>query len=236
MTGPGFRSVPLPPPVELAVVDLAGTTVSDAGVVDAAFAEALERTGPTAEADPAGAVRRAMGRSKLEVFTELYGGDPARAAAANAAFEAAYHRALGAGAVTPLPGAVEALAALRAGGVRVCLTTGFSPATRRAVLDAVGWSDACDLALSPADAGRGRPWPDLVLTAVVRLAVSDVRAVAVAGDTANDLWAGWRAGAGLVAGVLGGAHGPDELAAAPHTHLLGSVAELPEAVFAAGAT
>jgi phosphoglycolate phosphatase-like HAD superfamily hydrolase len=51
--------------------------------------------------------------------------------------------------------------------------------------------------------------------------------VAVVGDTANDLWSGWRAGAAVVAGVLTGAHDRPQLEAAPHTHLLASVADLP---------
>ena len=107
-----------------------------------------------------------------------------------------------------LPGAAEAIAALRVAGIKVCLTTGFSAATRDAVLDAVGWRDTIDLALTPEESagGRGRPHPDMILTAVLRLGVTDVRAVAVAGDTANDLWAGWHAGASVVAGVLTGAH------------------------------
>ena len=39
--------------------------------------------------------------------------------------------------------------------------------------------------------------------------------------------AGTRSGASVVAGVLTGAHTAEELADAPHTHLLGSIAELP---------
>ena len=61
------------------------------------------------------------------------------------------------------------------------------------------------------------------------LGVDDVRSLAVAGDTANDLLAGWRAGAGVVAGVLTGAHGRAELEAAPHTHILDGIADLPAA-------
>jgi len=67
---------------------------------------------------------------------------------------------------------------------------------------------------------------------MLRLGGDDVRALAVAGDTADDLWSGHRAGAGVVAGVLSGAHDRDTLAAAPHTHLLGSVAELPALLLA----
>jgi phosphoglycolate phosphatase-like HAD superfamily hydrolase len=50
----------------------------------------------------------------------------------------------------------------------------------------------------------------------------------VVGDTASDLLAGSRSGASLVIGVLSGAHARAELARAPHTHLIESVADLPE--------
>jgi phosphoglycolate phosphatase-like HAD superfamily hydrolase len=66
----------------------------------------------------------------------------------------------------------------------------------------------------------------MILTAVIRLGIEDVRQVAVAGDTASDLLSGWRAGAGMVAGVLTGAHGRAEFGAVPHTHILESVADL----------
>src|SRR5213076_3337207 len=62
-----------------------------------------------------------------------------------------------------------------------------------------------DLALSPADAGRGRPWPDMPLTALLRLRGGGVSELAVAGDTASDIESGRRAGAAIVAGVLTGA-------------------------------
>jgi phosphoglycolate phosphatase len=215
--------------IRLAALDMAGTTVSDDGVVERAFRRALDAVGGAGDSpvgDPDAFVIMTMGQSKISVFTELFGGDERKAGRANQAFEAAYDGAVDRGEIAPLPGAQETMAALRAGGVRVCLTTGFAPATRRRILDALGWTDAVDLALSPADAGRGRPWPDMILTAVLRLEIEDVRQVAVVGDTASDLLAGWRAGAGIVAGVLTGAHGRAELEAVPHTHILGSVADL----------
>jgi phosphoglycolate phosphatase-like HAD superfamily hydrolase len=66
----------------------------------------------------------------------------------------------------------------------------------------------------------------MILTAVIRLGIDDVRQVAVAGDTTSDLLSGWRAGAGIVAGVLTGAHGRAEFESVPHTHILESVADL----------
>ena len=79
-------------------------------------------------------------------------------------------------------------------------------------MDALGWRTEVDLALSPADVGRGRPAPDLVLGAMARLGVDDPGAVAVVGDTVSDLEAGHAAGAGAVVGVLSGAHDAAALA------------------------
>jgi len=216
--------------IALAVLDLAGTTVRDDGAVEGAFVAALETVGagPSSDGfdDRLGYLRETMGRSKIEVFGALLG-DDAVARRANDAFETAYGERVTAGVIEPLPGAEAAMARLRDAGVRVCVTTGFSAATLAALLDALDWRDRVDLALTPGPGIRGRPHPDLVLAAVLRLEVEDVRAVAVAGDTASDLLAGTRAGAGIVAGVLTGAHGREQLGAAPHTHLLDSIADFP---------
>jgi phosphonatase-like hydrolase len=204
--------------------------VADEGAVEEAFQSALDAVGLVAGDlmdDPGAYIRRTMGQSKIVVFTELLGGDRHRAERANTAFEAAFDQAVDRGEVTALPGAEEAFATLRDAGVRICLTTGFSPATRDRIIDTLDWAGRIDLALSPADAGRGRPWPDMILTAVLRLRIDDVAEVAVAGDTASDLLAGTRSGASVVAGVLTGAHTAEELGDAPHTHLIDSVAELP---------
>jgi phosphonatase-like hydrolase len=214
----------------LVALDMAGTTVADGGAVGEAFQRALDVVGLTAgdlTEDPAAYVRRTMGQSKITVFTELLGGDRHRAEQANAAFEVAFDQAVDRGEVAPVPGAEAALESLRRAGMRICLTTGFSPATRDRIIAALQWEGAIDLALSPADAGRGRPWPDMILTAVLRLRIDDVAEVAVVGDTTSDLLAGSRSGASSVIGVLSGAHSREELSRAPHTHLIPSVADLP---------
>jgi phosphonatase-like hydrolase len=220
-------------PIRLVALDMAGTTVADGGAVEEAFQRALDVVGLTAgdlTEDPAAYVRRTMGQSKITVFTELLGGDRHRAEQANAAFELAFDHAVDRGEVSAIAGAEATLAVLREAGVRTCLTTGFSPATRDRIVAALGWEGAVDLTLSPADAGRGRPWPDMILTAVIRLHIDDVAQVAVVGDTSSDLLAGTRSGASLVAGVLTGAHTRHELGTAPHTHILDSVADLPDLV------
>jgi phosphoglycolate phosphatase len=226
------RPVPGPHDVglELVCLDLAGTTVADDGLVERAFDTALGHVG-IGPGDPRraqmdGVVRATMGSSKIEVFRALFGEED-RARAANSAFEEAYDELVRRGEVKPLPGAETTMGALRAAGLKVALTTGFSVRTRQLLIAALGWGGTGDLALSPEDAGRGRPYPDLVLTAVLRLEVTDVRAVAVAGDTAADMLSGRRAGASWVVGVETGADDRRRLLASGATHVVASVAALP---------
>ncbi|MFG1670685.1 phosphonatase-like hydrolase [Streptomyces sp. Y7] len=216
----------------LVVLDMAGTTVADGGLVERAFAAAAGELGVEPgtpdHADKLAYVRATMGESKISVFRHLFG-DEERAQRANAAFEKAYGELVDGGLVAPIPGAREAIEELQAGGRSVVLSTGFARVTQDAILGALGWRDLVPLTLCPADAGgRGRPYPDMVLTALLRTAAADdVREIAVVGDTSYDMLSGVRAGAGLVAGVLTGAHRADALRAAGATHVLDSVAQLP---------
>jgi phosphoglycolate phosphatase len=215
--------------IALAVLDMAGTTVTDDGLVIRAFDEAATAVGLPADGDEREAARRyvldTMGQSKIEVFRALFGSED-RAQEANVAFENAYEKHID-DEVTPIPGAAEAMSQLRSSGVKVALTTGFSPSTQQRLLSALGWQDIADLTLAPGDGCRGRPYPDLVLTAVLRAGVDDVAQVAVLGDTASDVLSGLRAGASIVAGALTGAHDEETLRAAGATHVIASVAEFP---------
>ncbi|MFF7502388.1 phosphonatase-like hydrolase [Streptomyces lavendulae] len=218
--------------LNLIVLDMAGTTVADDGIVERAFEHAAGRLGvEPGSADHAAKlqyVRDTMGESKISVFRHLFGTEEL-ARRANSAFEQAYAELVDGGLVAPLPGARETIEKLRADGRTVVLTTGFARVTQDAILDALGWRDLADLTLCPADAGgRGRPYPDMVLTAFLRTgAVADVRHTVVAGDTVYDVLSGNRAGAGIVAGVLTGAHDRAALTGAGATHVLAGIAELP---------
>ncbi|WP_327252915.1 phosphonatase-like hydrolase [Streptomyces sp. NBC_01244] len=216
----------------LIVLDMAGTTVADGGLVERAFERAAERLGvEPGSADHAAKlqyVRDTMGESKISVFRHLFGAEDL-ARRANSAFEEAYGELVDGGLIAPIPGAREAIEKLRADGRTVALTTGFARVTQDAILDALGWQDLADLTLCPADAGgRGRPYPDMVLAAFLRTgAVADVRDAVVAGDTSYDMLSGVRSGAGIVAGVLTGAHDRAALTEHGATHVLASIAELP---------
>ena len=213
----------------LVCLDMAGTTVRDDGLVERAFTAAVGALGVAPETERyrtmIAIVRETMGQSKIQVFLRLFG-SPEAAHQANAAFEAAYADLVRDGAVTALPGAADVLATLRAGGLRVALTTGFARATQESIVDALGWRDAVDLLVCPSGALRGRPYPDMVVHAARTLG-GDLGDVVVVGDTPSDIASGTSAGAGLVLGVLTGSFDAPALAEAGANGVLDSVADLP---------
>ncbi len=219
--------------IELAVIDMAGTTVADDGLVVRSFevaatAAGLPETGPERE-HARQYVLDTMGQSKIVVFRALFGTEEL-AQRANAAFEAAYSGLIDDGAAEPIDGAAEAITKLRDAGVKVALTTGFSGTTQEKLLAALGWQSLADLVLAPGDGVRGRPYPDLILTALMRLDVDGVANVASLGDTSNDVDSALRAGCAIAAGTLTGAHDEQQLRAAGATHVVNDVTEFADLI------
>lgn len=215
---------------ELLVSDLAGTVMREEGAVIAAYERTLTDHGIGYTLDDLHARR---GASKRAVFRELAArtraSDEASALAdrALATFEAALHTEYVSGPVQEIEGATEALRTLRARGVKLALTSGFTRDLVGVLVNRLGWREYFDLTLGAEDAPMGRPAPFLIYRAMMELGVQSVRRVAVVGDTVLDLDAGSNARAGWVIGVLSGAHDLPTLGATPHTHLLPSIAAVP---------
>ena len=215
--------------LELAVLDMAGTTVNENGCVERAFVAGVLHVG--AGTPDAQALHAMRGRSKRDVFAALLP-TPEQAAEAHAEFVRYLLEAVRKGELQACTGAETTLRTLRASGVRVCLITGFDAEVQRALMEHLGWTSLVDLALSPGGRIRGRPAPDLIFEAMLQLQPTGVQSVLVAGDTTNDLLSGYRAGVGTLVGVLGGAHSRAELASAPHTHLADGIGQLLTAIAA----
>lgn len=217
--------------IGLVVFDMAGTTVEDKGLVEQSFLAADRHAGlsktDAQRQEMLRYVAETMGQSKIVVFRHLSGGDEEQAQAANKEFERCYARLVEDGKCSPIPGAEAVMTGLRERGVKTALTTGFAAATQSAIISALGWQGLTDVVLCP-DAGiRGRPYPDLPLTALIRTQTTSVRSMIVVGDTSSDVISGLRAGARASIGVLTGAHNAAQLTAAGATHVLSSVADLP---------
>jgi phosphonatase-like hydrolase len=210
----------------LACIDMAGTCITDEGLVLSAFERALGRLGVPADATAMEYVRRTMGQSKIEVFTALLG-EAELGRECTVAFEEEY--AANAHAAALIPGTRETFTALRAAGCAIYLTTGFSALTRDLLITGLGLADLIDGALSPQDTafGRGRPHADMIWTAVMATGTSAMSEVLVAGDTTSDMESGHRSGARHVIGVLTGTHDRTALSSAGATVVVDSIADIP---------
>ena len=220
-------------PIQLAVVDMAGTTVMDDGLVVNAFEAAATAVGVPESGPERERARQyvldTMGQSKISVFRALFGSEEL-AQQANAAFERAYEQLIDEGKAAPIAGATDAISRLRENGIRVALTTGFSGTTQEKLLAALGWQSLADLVLAPGDGVRGRPYPDLILTALMRLEADSVFNVAALGDTTSDIESALRAGVAIAAGTLTGAHDDRQLRDAGATHVVGSITDFAELI------
>jgi phosphoglycolate phosphatase-like HAD superfamily hydrolase len=116
---------------------------------------------------------------------------------------------------------------LQDAGVTVAFTTGLASSAAEAVLHALGWDDRAGIVRIPADSGRGYPFPDLPLTAVLRSGATSVGSMVVVGTTASVMAAGIAAGAGLVVGLLTGPDDEETLSDSGADAVIGSIAELP---------
>lgn len=219
-------------PPELVVLDMAGTTIDEGLQVYRVLEETVIAHGGTPSAAD---IARWHGSAKHEALRALLtpsGGAPLGDEALNpvvADFRTRLSAAYAAQPPRPLPGVPEALAELRAAGIKVALNTGFDRDIVDSLLAALGWEGEAvvDAVVCGSDVPTGRPAPFMIFTAMQRLGVTDVRRVLVAGDTPRDLEAGANSGAAYVVGVLSGAGDAVELGGHRHTHLLPSVAALP---------
>jgi phosphonatase-like hydrolase len=106
-------------------------------------------------------------------------------------------------------------------------TTGFYREISDLILEKTGWQNVFAANISSTDVRQGRPAPFMIFRAMEATGVQDVRQVINVGDTPLDLQSGHNAGVRGVVGVLTGQYDRESLQRAPHTHIIGSIAELP---------
>ena len=219
--------------IGLVAFDVAGTTVTDEGLVISAFQRAFADAEPQLWSTDSERLTQyaldTMGQSKIEVFTAITG-DLHRAEEAVKAFEKAYFAAVREQGVKEIPGAGMVLAELKDRGLLLSLNTGFSREILDLIVDQLGWRTLVDFTITPQEAGAGRPSARMLQSTAEALSVSDPAAVVIVGDTMADMQAGEAFGAAQRIGVLTGTHGESELRTAGATSVINSVALLPSLI------
>src|SRR3984885_329831 len=217
------------PPISLVCFDLTSIVI-DGSIVERAFAEAIATQGIVAGTQDyaRSMVRfdRSQGQAPAAVLRDLFDGDEPRAQAASLAFERSFRATAQRFGLDVPVDVADAMGKTAGSGAKICLLTMLS---RRSCGELLGLLHAADLVLCGDDAPRGFPWPDPVLTAMLRLGAADVREVAVVSATPDGVLSGYRAGARILVG-LGSGRRAAALFEAGATHVLDSIAALPALV------
>ena len=225
------------PAVSLVCCDLANIAI-DGSIVERAFAEAIATQGIVAGTQDY--VRsmvkfdRAKGRPPVDVLYELFEGDEPRAQAASLAFDRSFRAAAERFGVGLPPDLVAVLGKIAGSGAKICLISALPRGASGEMLARLCRAGVADHALCADDSPRGFPWPDPVLTAMLRLGAGDVREVAVISATESGMQAGYRAGARIVAGIGEGSRRVTALRQAGATHMVGAIEALPDLVIGGG--
>ena len=217
-------------PLRLAVLDVGGTLIEDHGEVPNAMHDAFARQGLDVTFPEIGNWRGASKRGMVRHFVELR----ARPAADRekltetiyADFSDAVNKAYRG--VRPIAGAEEAVKLMKSRGLIVATSTGFDRQQCDMIFGRLNWRDLFAASITSDDVVDGRPSPFMLFHAMEATHVDGVDEVAAAGDTPLDLQAATNAGLRGVIGVTSGAATAERLRQERHTHILGSVAELPE--------
>lgn len=218
--------------IRLVVFDIAGTIIEDHGEVIRAFVNALNENGiPFVEDE----LKKWKGASKREVIRHFVEQVEPNVDVEQKV-ETSYRRFRSelekcyTEKVVPITGAVETFRWCRDHDILLATTTGFYREISDLILNQTGWRDFFTANISSSDVPQGRPAPYMIFRAMEATGVQNVKEVVNIGDTPLDLQSGSNAGVAGVVGVLSGEHGRESLEREPHTHIVNSVAELPQLI------
>lgn len=220
--------------IALAVFDIAGTTVSDAGNINECFRTAFAESG--IDVDPA-EVDQIMGYRKIDavkIIVEKFG---KQAVSENEVLINKIHDRFNDLMVTfyqetknlnPLPYAEEIFKWLQEKNIKVALNTGFTRVITDALLTSIGWNKHpfINKIVCSDEVAEGRPAPYMIEYLMKEINISDPAEVVKIGDTEVDVREGRNAHCGLVIAVTTGAYNKEQLKQYNPDFIIDSLMEL----------
>lgn len=214
--------------IQLAIFDMAGTTIDERDEVYRILREAAEREGAIFSDET---FQHYMGTEKHWAIGKLLaegGIEPTEEIHERAWqwFREELNRSYTAQPPRPLDGIEELFGKLHERGIKVGLTTGFSREIVDLILNSMGWgAELIDASAAGDEVPAGRPEPFLIQEVMKKLDVNDTAAVISSGDTRADVVSAQRAGVTSV-GVLTGHLTEEDFVALNADHILKSAADL----------
>ena len=221
-------------PIQLAMFDMAGTTVNDKvdghPLMVISMLRAFAKHGIELAPD---LINKHRGKQKSEAIqtllrevAELSPTDAERVGD-GVYYDFLHELESNLSSISEIDGTTELFRYLKSKDIYVGVGSGFPMQVVQAIVSQLGWLDEglLDYVGSADQIGVGRPNPKMILDAMERLNITDGRKVLKIGDTVVDVQEGKNAGAWTVA-VLTGSQTKAQLMAAGPDYILSSIREL----------
>ena len=224
----------LPQPIQLAMFDMAGTTVNDKvdghPLMVISMMRAFAKHGIELAPD---LINKHRGKQKSEAIQTLLKEaadlSPADAERVGDGVYCDFLHELESNlsSISEIDGATELFRHLKSKDIYVGVGSGFPMQVVQAIVSQLGWLNEglLDYVGSAEQVGVGRPNPKMILDAMKRLNITDGSKILKIGDTVVDVQEGKNAGAWTVA-VLTGSQTETQLMAAAPDYILSSIREL----------
>lgn len=218
--------------IQLAVFDMAGTTVMDENNVATAFQKAFDLNGIAIEKEIVNplmgyhkplAIQMVLEQLNIEFDADLID-------EIHTDFEATmidfYENDES---VKPLPGTEEIFQYLKEKGICIALNTGFSAIIAEVIISRFQWEEKglIDDYIGSDEVEMGRPYPFMIKELMKRNGIDDPLLVAKIGDTTVDVEEGINAGCKYVIAITTGVCAEADLLEKNPTHIIHHLSELP---------
>lgn len=215
--------------IQLAVFDMAGTTVNEDNVVYKTVRKALAKWGVDVPLETV--LEFGAGKEKYKAIADILEATKnsreidVDAKAVHVDFKGMLKEAYANLQVTPYEGVEELFEILKSNGVKVVLNTGYDRKTAQSLLDKLGWEpgNQIDALITADDVVKGRPSSEMIDKAMEMFGITDSEVVLKAGDSVIDIEEGKNANCGITVAVLSGAQTREQLETAEPTYILTSL-------------
>lgn len=215
--------------IELAVFDMAGTTIDEDNVVYKTVHKSIADAGYEFTLEEV--LLHGAGKEKHQAIKDVLASKnitDANSEEIFSNFKASLDDAYATLEVKTFEGMDTLIAGLRAKDIKIALDTGYNSKIANLLLTKLGWEkgNQYDTLITSDDVVLGRPHPDMIQLAMKNTGITNAAASFKAGDSAIDIEEGQNAGCSITVGVTTGAQTREQLAEANPTYILDSLVDI----------
>ncbi|PKV52882.1 phosphonatase-like hydrolase [Aquimarina sp. MAR_2010_214] len=223
--------------IELAVFDMAGTTVNEDNIVYKTVQQVVNDEGYNVSLNEV--LEYGAGKEKhqaiVDILTSVTSCEEVKSTAKRAFsnFRPILKKLYQEVEVVAFDRVEELFDVLKNNEIKIVLNTGYDSKTANQLIKKIGWKKEkhFDALLTSDDVTNGRPHKEMICKAMQMFDITDTSKVLKAGDSAIDIEEGKNADCGITVGVLTGAQNREQLEKAKPDYIVNELIELINIIF-----